>query len=446
MSDQTPRAETADAARSPPSFWRRASYASPSRRGASREFPRAWALSILGFFQRGFSDVGEFVSDTFASIGELRRLRENYDELSAKLERYTNMERGLADLREENKRLKEQLGFSRDIAYQRIAARIVAKDPENLYSTIMIDKGFGDGIRKNMPVIAFQDGIGRLGRKDSRGRRRHEQDRAHLRLDVFRRIALLAGGSRTEGLVGGQGSPDDPLLMRFVKKQAKDEIQFGDLVVTTGYESVYPLGRRHRTGQEGQGARLPDFDRYRARPRPGFLPPRVRLRGEAAGRGRRGLAMIRSVVLSTILLVACALAQSAWFGGIAVLGVTPDLGLVVLIWLSYMNGLVAGPISGFLSGFAEDFLSASPLGFHAFIKTAVAAAASLLHGSFYIDKLLLPIILGFAGTIAKALAAGALFLLFGSKVHAYSLLERTLWIEAAYNGLLAPLVFLLLGP
>lgn len=156
--------------------------------------------------------------------------------------------------------------------------------------------------------------------------------------------------------------------------------------------------------------------------------------------------MIRSVVLSTILLVACALAQSAWFGGIAVLGVTPDLGLIVLIWLSYMNGLVAGPISGFLSGFAEDFLSASPLGFHAFIKTAVAAAASLLHGSFYIDKLLLPIILGFAGTIAKALAAGALFLLFGSKVHAYSLVERTIWIEAAYNGLLAPLAFLLLGP
>ena len=28
--------------------------------------------------------------------------------------------------------------------------------------------------------------------------------------------------------------------MRFVKKRAKDELQFGDTVVTTGYESVYP--------------------------------------------------------------------------------------------------------------------------------------------------------------------------------------------------------------
>jgi rod shape-determining protein MreD len=156
--------------------------------------------------------------------------------------------------------------------------------------------------------------------------------------------------------------------------------------------------------------------------------------------------MIRSVVFSTLLLIACTFIQSTWFGGVAVLGVTPDICLVVLIWVSYKNGPVEGPAAGFLSGLAEDVLSASPLGFHAFINSAVAATAALLHGSFFIDKLLLPVILGFAGTIAKALAAGALYLVFGSRVHAYSLFDRVLWIEAAYNALLAPLVFLLLGP
>ena len=156
--------------------------------------------------------------------------------------------------------------------------------------------------------------------------------------------------------------------------------------------------------------------------------------------------MIRSVIFSTILLVGCSFAQSTWFGGIAVFGVVPDIGLIVLIWVSYRNGLVEGPASGFLSGLAEDFLSASPFGFHAFIKTAVATSAALLHGIFYIDKLLLPIALGVAGTLAKAIAAGALHLLFGASVHVYSLVDRTLWIEAAYNGLLSPLVFLLLGP
>jgi rod shape-determining protein MreD len=156
--------------------------------------------------------------------------------------------------------------------------------------------------------------------------------------------------------------------------------------------------------------------------------------------------MIRSILFSTILLIACSFAQSTWFSAIAVFGVIPDIGLIVLIWVSYRNGRIEGPISGFLAGFAEDFISASPLGFHAFIKTAVSASASLLHGTFYIDKLLLPMALGFAGTIAKALSAALLFLFFGSKIHMYSFIDSPLWIEAAYNGLLAPLVFILLSP
>ncbi len=201
--------------------------------------PESVGLTVLGFFQRGFSAVGGFVSDTVASIAELRRLRENYRELTAKLERYTNMERGLADLREENKRLKEQLGFSRDIAYQRIAARIVAKDPENLYSTITIDKGVGDGIRKNMPVIAYQDGMeGLVGRVVEVGRGTSKIVPLYDSKSFV--AARLSSGSRTEGLVGGQGSPDEPLVMSFVKKRSKDEAQYGDLVVTTGFESIYP--------------------------------------------------------------------------------------------------------------------------------------------------------------------------------------------------------------
>jgi rod shape-determining protein MreD len=156
--------------------------------------------------------------------------------------------------------------------------------------------------------------------------------------------------------------------------------------------------------------------------------------------------MIRSVLFSTLLLVGCTLAQSTWFSGIALFGVVPDLSIIVLIWVSYKNGPVEGPVSGFLSGLAEDFLSASPLGFHAFVRTAVAAATALLHGSFFIDKLLLPILLGFTGTIVKAIAAGALYILFGSVIHAYSLVDRVLWIEAAYNGVLAPIVFLVLTP
>jgi rod shape-determining protein MreC len=191
--------------------------------------PEFLGVTVLGLFQRGFAAVGDFASDTVASIAELKRLRESYRELAAKLELYTNIERGNADLREENQRLKEQLGFADRIVYQRIAGRIIAKDPGNLYSTIIIDKGIeglvgrvvevGRGVSKVLPVYDSSLYV----------------------------AARLANQYRHEGLVGGQGSADEPLLMRFVKKRAKDETQFGDLVVTNGYDSVYPpdiaLGR-----------------------------------------------------------------------------------------------------------------------------------------------------------------------------------------------------------
>jgi rod shape-determining protein MreC len=200
--------------------------------------PERVGVTVLGFFQKGFSAVGDFVSDTVNSIAELRRLRKDYDELAAKLERYTAMERSVADLRAENARLKEQLALSQAAAYERISARIVAKDPGNLYSTIVIDKGVESGIRKNMPVIAFQDGIeGLVGRVVEAGLG------TSIVVPVYDQSSYVACrlvNARHEGLVGGSGSGDEPLVMRFVKKRAKDEAQFGDLVATTGYESVYP--------------------------------------------------------------------------------------------------------------------------------------------------------------------------------------------------------------
>lgn len=155
--------------------------------------------------------------------------------------------------------------------------------------------------------------------------------------------------------------------------------------------------------------------------------------------------MIRSIGVSTALIVLLSLVQSTWLGSIAILGVVPDLGLLVLIWVSYKNGLVEGPASGFIAGLLEDAISAAPLGFNAFLKTVIAWAVGLLHGSFYIDRIFLPILLGAGATILKALASLLLGLLFDNRVQVYDLLGSAIWIEAAYNGLLAPFVFLLLS-
>lgn len=207
--------------------------------------PERVGLSVIGFFQRGFSAVGDFVSGTVSSIAELRRLRKDYDALREELERFGRLERDYADIKAENQRLKEQLGYGERLPYERIPARIIAKDPGNLYATMLIDKGVDEGIRKNMAVVAFQDGVeGLVGRILEVGKGTSVIVPVY---DGESWVAARLAKTRHEGLVAGSGGPDQPLLMKYVKKRAKDEVQFGDLVVTTGYESIYPedvaLGR-----------------------------------------------------------------------------------------------------------------------------------------------------------------------------------------------------------
>jgi len=55
--------------------------------------------------------------------------------------------------------LKELLDLSNLPDTKKIAARIIARDPSNIYSSLVIDKGYVEGIKKYMPVIAYQDGV-----------------------------------------------------------------------------------------------------------------------------------------------------------------------------------------------------------------------------------------------------------------------------------------------
>lgn len=197
-------------------------------------------LTVLSFFQQGFSTVGSFVSDTIYSIAELRRLEESHRNLLAQVESLGRMEREFTDLKQENDRLRQLLKLSSEASYSSVAARIIAKDPGNLYSTFILDKGASHGIRKNQAVIAYQDGLeGLVGRVI-------EVSRATcLVIPIFDSasyIGVRMDRSRYEGLAMGSGSEELPLVVQYVKKRARDEIQYGDLVITSGLQSLYPAG------------------------------------------------------------------------------------------------------------------------------------------------------------------------------------------------------------
>ncbi|WP_304222694.1 rod shape-determining protein MreC [Gracilinema caldarium] len=197
-------------------------------------------FSLFSGVRSGIHGVVSAVQKTIMSIEELRRLKQEYEQLTKQLERYEQLERNVADIQQENIVLKQQLNFSQNLSYRHIPAQIIGKDPDNLFSSFVIDKGIKEGIKKNMAVIAFQNGTqGLVGLVVQVGR--HESMVMPI-YDLNSYISARLAQSQYEGIVSGQGDVNSPLVMRYIKKRAKDELQFGDRVITSGLGGVFPKG------------------------------------------------------------------------------------------------------------------------------------------------------------------------------------------------------------
>jgi rod shape-determining protein MreC len=197
-------------------------------------------LSMFSGARGGIHELSSLISRTVLSVRELATLRREYAELAGRITRYEQLERNAAEIDQENRRLREQLGFSRTISYQHIPAEIIGRDPDNLYKAFAINKGKHSGVNNNMAVIAFHGGTqGLVGKVIRAG----QFESLVLPLyDVSCSVAARLAVSRYEGIVEGQGSPDEPLVMRFIQKRAKDEINYGDMIVSSGLGGVYPAG------------------------------------------------------------------------------------------------------------------------------------------------------------------------------------------------------------
>jgi|APSaa5957512622_1039677.scaffolds.fasta_scaffold65189_2 rod shape-determining protein MreD len=145
----------------------------------------------------------------------------------------------------------------------------------------------------------------------------------------------------------------------------------------------------------------------------------------------------------TILIAAFAGLQSVFFKNGLIAGVTPDIALIILIFSANQQGSYRSQTSGFIAGLIQDFLSITPLGFHAFTRTLLAYLNGLFKGKLFLDPILMPVLLTAIGTLLKAVF-GYLLLVFFSPEHAEMIFTARLGIEIGLNSLIAPFLFGLL--
>jgi rod shape-determining protein MreC len=202
--------------------------------------PKEIGHSFVAFFQGGLTGASQWIGGTFNSIRELREAKTELAEARRRLAEADEATREVVALRQQNQALREQLELSRAVPMKRIAAEVIAKDHDNLSSTITVDKGMHQGVKTGMAVIAFQDGLeGLVGKVVNVG---IGSCQILPLYDPGCYVSARLDRSRHEGLANGQGKDQPLLVMRYVKKLAKDNMAYGDLVVTAGLGGTYPKG------------------------------------------------------------------------------------------------------------------------------------------------------------------------------------------------------------
>jgi rod shape-determining protein MreD len=154
---------------------------------------------------------------------------------------------------------------------------------------------------------------------------------------------------------------------------------------------------------------------------------------------------LRVTLVTVLAMVVCILLQSTILGKIALRGVRPDLALIVLVFVSLRRGSMVGQVSGFATGFLEDLMNVSPLGFHSLFRALIGFLFGLLSGNVFVDPFLMPMVLTVVATVLKGLLAGIISAVFGIASSGFITFTGRLWIEVGYNGVLAPFLFALLG-
>lgn len=201
-------------------------------------------FSVVTSLQKAVYSVCDGVTRVFTAVAELKSLKAENQELKEKLKNYEFLQRNNTEIRKENERLREQLQFATHIEQKNFPAQIIGRNPDNIYSGITINKGSRSGIKKGMSVIAVQNGTtGLVGKIVTVGLE------TSLVMPVYDSKCVVSSriqNTRDIGLVSGSGNANSPLQMKYIKKRVLPELNFGDIVVTSGetdnYVADIPVG------------------------------------------------------------------------------------------------------------------------------------------------------------------------------------------------------------
>lgn len=192
---------------------------------------------VLVPIQSGVNAVGGSIYKEANNIRKLRTALEENEKLKTQVDELTEENTRLRAEELELERLRELYELDTEyMQYNKVGARIIAKDSSAWFSVFRIDKGANDGIKEDMNVIA---GGGLVGIVTDVG-----ANYATVRsiIDDSSRVSAMAQQSGDTCIVSGDLKLFKEGRLKLSYMEKGDDIKDGDMIVTSNISSKFLPG------------------------------------------------------------------------------------------------------------------------------------------------------------------------------------------------------------
>lgn len=211
-----------------------------------------FAVQFIAPLQEGASRVVRGVRSIPVGFASAQRLRQENQELRAEVDILRSLVITLHETEDENRSLREQLGFSQENrSYDLLPAQVIGRDPDSFVQTIVINRGTRDGVREGKVVVAaghitstvvnpaqtpaYERMVvqGLVGRVTEAG---PNYARILLISDLSSSINVYTQGAHTEGMLEGQGRGG--MMLTYVRQG--EQLAANDVLLTSGLGGGFP--------------------------------------------------------------------------------------------------------------------------------------------------------------------------------------------------------------
>jgi rod shape-determining protein MreC len=191
--------------------------------------PFTWSAGLV---QKAYSSFSSGVRGTTAMYVDLINIKVQNRELQRENAELRAQLGSMTELKMENERLSKLLGFKQSANMELLAGRVIGRDLIADHHTIWIDRGTDHGVKKNMATITTGGVVGYIYRTEP------TTSQILLLTDRYAVIDAIVQRSRARGFV--EGYAKDQARLRYLKRS--DDVQVGDLIVTSGLNNIFPKG------------------------------------------------------------------------------------------------------------------------------------------------------------------------------------------------------------